>query len=112
MALDLERDREPVADVDHAGVLAGPLEHPGAVARKPPEQERRVLVAAVLRPQQREDRELEMARLAPNQGDDAVVLPVRETELTVERLCHDGAQEASLAGGCDGPARTASSVAA
>ena len=32
VALDLERDREPVAEVEHAGVLARPLEH--ALARR------------------------------------------------------------------------------
>ena len=52
-----------------------------------------------------------MGRPAPHEGDDAVELPVRETELTVERLFHDGAQEASLAGGRR-PTATASSVAA
>ena len=34
VALHLEHDREPVADVDHAGVLARPLDHPGRLGRQ------------------------------------------------------------------------------
>ncbi len=81
-----------------ARVLARPLEHARPVAREPPQQQRRVLVAAVLRPEQREDGQLEVVRLAPQQRDDAVELPVREAELAMERLFRDGAQETSLAG--------------
>ena len=33
VALDLERDREAVADVDHAGVLARAQQHPRALGR-------------------------------------------------------------------------------
>ena len=35
VALDLERDREAVADVDHAGVLARALQHARAVGGQP-----------------------------------------------------------------------------
>ena len=56
-----------------------------------------MLVAAVLRPEEREDGELEMVGLAPHQRDDAGELPVREAELTMERLFRDRAQDASLA---------------
>ncbi len=62
VALDLERDREAVAEVEHAGVLAGALEDTRAVARKAPQQEGRVLVAAVLRPEEREHGQLEVVR--------------------------------------------------
>jgi hypothetical protein len=55
VALDLEGDGLALAQVDDARVLARPLEDALALGRKPLEQERRVLVAAVLRPQQRED---------------------------------------------------------
>jgi hypothetical protein len=48
-----------------------------------------------------------VARPPTHQGDDAVELPVREAELAVERLFHDRAQDASLAGGCDGPSTVA-----
>ena len=74
--LDLERDRDPVAEVDHAGVLAGPLQHALALRRQPPQQQRRVLVAAVLRPEHGEDGELEVVRRPAEQLLDAVELPV------------------------------------
>ena len=60
VALDLERDREAVAEVEDTRVLARPLQHALPLARQPLQQERRVLVAAVLRPEEREDRELEV----------------------------------------------------
>ena len=52
-----------------------------------------MLVAAVLGPEEREDRELEVVRLAFQQRADALVLPVREAECTMERLFRDAAQE-------------------
>src|SRR5205823_7791340 len=64
VALDLERDRLAVAEVDHARVLARPLEDALAARGQPPQEERGVLVAAVLRPEEREDGELEVVRLA------------------------------------------------
>jgi hypothetical protein len=67
VALDLEGDRETVAEVEHAGILARPLENPLALARQPLQEQRRVLVAAVLRPEERKDRELEVVRVAPKQ---------------------------------------------
>jgi hypothetical protein len=65
VALDLEGDREAVSEVEHAGVLARPLQDPLALGRQAAQEERRVLVPAVLGPKQREDRELEVVRLAP-----------------------------------------------
>ena len=96
VALDLERDGQPVAEIEHARVLARPLQHALAVARKALQEERRVLVAAVLRPEEREDGELEVVRLAPEERLDALVLPVREAEGTMERLFRDAAQGISL----------------
>ena len=84
--LDLEGDRLAVAEVEHAGVLARPLEHALALAREPLQQQGRVLVAAVLRPEQREDRQLEVVRVASHQPADTVELPVREAERAVERF--------------------------
>ena len=92
VALHLERDCQPVAEVEHARILARPLEDALAVARQPAKQERRVLVPAVLRPEEREDRELEVVRLAVEQREDSVELPVREAELAMERLLSEGAQ--------------------
>ncbi len=100
--LGLERDREPAADVDHAGVAARPLQDARAAGRQPPEQRRRVLVAAVLGPEQREDRKLEVVRRTLEQLLDTLVLAVGEPEATVQRF-RDGAQGASVSGASDVP---------
>ena len=92
--LDLERDRLALAEVDHARVLARPLEHALARRGQPLQQRRRVLVAAVLRPEQREDGELEVVRLALEQLADSPVLGVGETERAMERLFRDPRQRA------------------
>jgi hypothetical protein len=101
VALDLEGDGLAAAEVDDAGVLARPLENALAPARQAPEQQGRVLVAAVLRPEQREDAELELVRVAAEQLDDALELRVREPERSVERLLDYLRQvvESSLEGG-------------
>jgi len=72
VALRLERDRLALADVDDAGVLPGALEDALARRRQTFEEQRRVLVAAVLRPEEREDCELEMVRVAVEQGPDTL----------------------------------------
>jgi hypothetical protein len=72
----LERDGDALAEVEHAGVLARPLEHAVAAGRQPLQERRRMLVAAVLRPEEREDRELEVVRVTPQQLVDPVGLPV------------------------------------
>ena len=109
--LDLEGNRLAVAEVEHARVLARPLEHALALAREPLQQQRRVLVAAVLRPEQREHRQLEVVRVAAHQLADTVELPVGETERAVERF-RDLAQEGSLSSrsGWAEPARIAKSA--
>jgi hypothetical protein len=76
VALDLERHREALAEVDHTRVLAWPLEDALPGRGQLLQQRRRVLVAAVLGPEQREDRELEMVRLPLQQFSDSVELPV------------------------------------
>ena len=53
MALHLEHDREPVADIDHAGVLARPLDHPRRLRRQRAQVDFRRLVRAVLVPHRR-----------------------------------------------------------
>ena len=87
--LDLEGHRDAVAEVEHAGVLAWPLQDALALRRQPLEQRRRVLVAAVLGPEEREDRELEVVRIAAQELLDSVRLPVGETEGPMERLFRD-----------------------
>jgi hypothetical protein len=85
VALDLEADGLAVAEVEHARVLTGALQHAFPLGGKPLQQESRVLVAAVLRPEEREDRQLEMVRLAPEQRDDALQLSVGQSECAMER---------------------------
>ena len=112
--LDLERDRDAVAEVDHAGVLAGPLQHALALRRQALQKQRRVLVAAVLRPQHGEDGELEVVRRATEQLLDARELPVGEAEGAMERLVRlrgDGGQTPSVTGPSDGPAEASSRTA-
>ena len=92
MALDLERDRLALAEVDDAGVLAGPLEDARRGRGEALQERRRVLVGAVLRPEEREDGELEVVRLAAEQFADSVELPVGEAEGTMERLFCDPRQ--------------------
>src|SRR3954452_20419556 len=92
--LDLECDRLALAEVDHAPVLARPLEHSLARARQALEQARRVLVAAVLRPEQREDRQLEVVGVALEQLADSRVLEIGEAERLVQRLIGDPRQDA------------------
>jgi hypothetical protein len=86
VALDLEADGLAVAQVDHAGVLTGALQHAFTRGGKPLEEESRMLVAAVLRPEEREDRQLEVIRVALEQGDDPGKLRVRQPERPVQRL--------------------------
>ena len=93
VALDLERDRLAVAEIDDARVLARALEHARRVGREALQEQRRVLVAAVLGPEQREDRELEVVRLALEQLLDTVEFPVGQAEGAVERLFGDPRQE-------------------
>ena len=73
VALHLEDHGQPVADVDDAGVLAGPADHPRAGGRQGPQPLLRRLVGAVLVPHGREDAELGQRRLAADQLEDALV---------------------------------------
>jgi hypothetical protein len=92
VALDLEGDRLTAAHVQDAGILAGSLQDPLARGRQSLQQQRRMLVAAVLRPEEREDGELEVVGLAAEQFADPVQLTVREAEGAVERLFGDPRQ--------------------
>jgi hypothetical protein len=73
VALHLEHHREPVADVDDAGVLARALDHPGRLGRQPAQMHLRGLVGAVLVPHRREDAELGEARRRGRSVEDALV---------------------------------------
>jgi hypothetical protein len=70
------------------------------VGREALEEERRVLVAAVLRPEEREDGELEVVRLAIEQLLDTVEFPVRQAEGAVERLFCNPRQESESSVRC------------
>ena len=87
VGLDLERDREPVADRDDAGVLARPGDDALALRRQRPEQRLRALVRAVLAPHDAEHRELEVVRVAPTQPvADGVELVVGDAQPAMERF--------------------------
>ena len=105
VALDLEADRLAVAEVEYAGVLTGALQHAFPFRGKPFQEEGRMLVAAVLRPEQREDRQLEVVRLAREQLDDALQLPVGQSECSVDRLLAICDRWFTLAGKPDGGRR-------
>ncbi len=66
--LDLERDRQPVADRDDAGVLARAGDDALAGGRQRPQERLRALVRAVLAPHDAEHRELEVVRVAGRAG--------------------------------------------
>jgi hypothetical protein len=101
VALDLERDRETVAQVEDARVLARALQDAGAARGQPAEERCGVLVPAVLGPQEREHRELEVVRVAPEQRADSLELPVGEAECAMERRIRRRAQKASLSAASD-----------
>src|SRR5215212_5369068 len=89
--LNLEGDRQPVAHVDRAGVLAGAQEQVRTLGRKPAQQLLRVLVAAVLGPHEREDGQLDVVGLAAELLADLLVLVVGQAELRVLRARADHA---------------------
>jgi hypothetical protein len=101
VALDLERHSEAVTEVEHARVLARTLEDARPRRRKALQEQRGVLVAAVLRPEEREDGELEVVRIASEQCADSLELPIGEAECAMEgRICR-GAQKLSLSTASD-----------
>ena len=73
VALHLEHHRKPVADVDHAGVLARSLDHPGRLGRQRAQVHLRGLVRAMLVPHRRENAELGEGRRPSDQIEDALV---------------------------------------
>ena len=85
MALHLEHDCEPVADIDHAGVLARPLDHPRRLRRQRAQVDFRRLVRAVLVPHRRENAELGDRGFAADEIEDALILvglePMRGDQL-------------------------------
>src|SRR5918999_3492518 len=92
VALDLERDRLALAEIDDPGVLTRALQNSLAGCRKTAQQQCGVLVRAMLRPQKREDRELEVVGLTTEYVADTFELPVGEAEGAVKRLFCDPRQ--------------------
>jgi hypothetical protein len=84
VALHLEDDGEPVADIDDAGILARPLDHPGRLGGQRAQMDFRGFIRAVLVPHRRENAELGEARLAADQLEDALVLIRLEAVLADE----------------------------
>jgi hypothetical protein len=70
VGVELERNSLPVAEVEHARVLAWTLKDTLADRRQPAQERRRVLVPAVLGPEQREHGQLEAVRVALEQSAD------------------------------------------
>ena len=84
VALDAHGHRHTVADVDHAGALAGTDQHPRRLGGEASEVGPRRLVGAVLRPHHRVHRQLEVGRLAPELVDHRRELVVGHAELPVQ----------------------------
>jgi hypothetical protein len=89
--LDLEDGREPVADVDRAGVLARALQDARPLGRQGLEVHARALVAAVFGPHDREQAELRQIGLSAEQLDDARVLLARDA-MPIEHFTIEGHQ--------------------
>jgi hypothetical protein len=85
VALHLEDACEPVADVDHAGILARPLDHTCAGGRQAAQVDLGGFVRAVLVPHRRENAELGEARFSTDQLEKAGVLVGLEAVLGNQR---------------------------
>ena len=73
VALHLEDGGLPVADVDHAGILARAADHPRRLGRQLLEVDARAFVRAMLGPHDRKDAELDQIGLAAKRVEDAVI---------------------------------------
>ena len=84
VALDADRHRKAVADVDHARALTGPDEHPRRLGGEAAEVALGRLVRAVLRPHHRVHGELELGGFPAEQLDDGNQLVVGHTQFAVQ----------------------------
>jgi hypothetical protein len=73
VALHLEHDGLAVADIDHAGILARPLDHPRRFRRQAAQMQPRGFVRAMLVPHGRENPELGEARHPADQLENALI---------------------------------------
>ena len=81
VGLHLEHGGEALADVHHAGVLAGALDDPGGLRRQLAQPDAGGFVGAVLRPHHAEQAEFGAGGQAAEDGERAVVLLRGEAEL-------------------------------
>ena len=86
VALNLEHNRQTVANVNRAGILARAHHHTRAGGGKPLEQRLGVLVRAVLTPHEREHHQLGVGGRAAHQTDHALVLGLEQPEFLEEWL--------------------------
>ena len=86
VALNLEHDRQAVANVNRAGVLARAHHHARTGGGKPLEQRLGVLIRAVLTPHEREHHQLGVGGRAAHQADHALIFSLEQPELLVQRL--------------------------
>ena len=93
VALDAERDRQPVAHVDHAGVLPGPDHHVAALGGQAAQVDAARLVGAVLGPHDRIHGQFEVVRGTPEDAFDGRSLVVGQPQGAVDGLvgAHVGA---------------------
>ncbi len=92
MAFHLEDGGLAVADIDHAGILAGPLDHPRRLGRQLLQMHARGFVGAMLAPHHREDAQLDEVRLAAHQLQDARIFGLGQPMFADQfrrDFCHD-----------------------
>src|SRR5205807_373864 len=86
VALDLEHQGLPVADIYRTGVLARPLQDTWPRGGEALEQRLGVLVAAVLRPHGAEHTQLNRVRRAAEPGHDGLILLARQRHLAEDGI--------------------------
>ena len=95
MALDADRGRDAVADVDDSRAFTGPDEDPRRFRRQAPKMQTGRFVRAVLRPHRREDPELDEIWLASQMAEDPAVFLLGEAVLPDDLGCDSRVHEGS-----------------
>ena len=90
VAFHLEDAGIPVADVDHAGILAGALDHPGRLGRQLLQMHAGGLVRAMFGPHHAENAQLDHGGLAAHQFQDARIFGIRKPMLADHVGCYFG----------------------